>query len=370
MECFKNKEIIFYTLILNEKENQKIQESSEVLEDFLEDKICSLLNLPHTCEYFLHFSNPKDSNTYHCLLLNKDSLRSYVSNAETFLSHPSLLCAQFLQDNQESQTFLVLDSYDQWTLIHYENAKITYLQPIKSFEMAREKIEHFKQKDKDFLLTLWILGKNDAIKEIQEIQAQFGAQMLSCNLNTIQLLESLNFNPLEKTLPLSKQKIGKALKFCVLGVFVGFGVCLTLWILSLLTNQEIANLQSKIHEQHLRINQQNQNYTESQKQILLLQEKLDSLQMLYAKNAQFLKSAIPNTAQLTPFFNIMNPILEQQNVKIAYLGLEKDLYSLLLMGKNTLQVLEEVEKTHLGEIQNLEKYQDFYWIQTRLRIPQ
>ena len=80
----------------------------------------------------------------------------------------------------------------------------------------------FKQKDKDFLLTLWILGKNDAIKETQEIQAQFGAQMLSCNLNTIQLLESLNFNPLEKTLPLSKQKIGKSLKFCVFGVFVFF----------------------------------------------------------------------------------------------------------------------------------------------------
>lgn len=369
MECFKNKEIIFYTLILNEKENQKIQESPEVLEDFLEDKICSLLNLPHTCEYFLRFSNPKDSNTYHCLLLNKDSLRSYVCNAETFLSHPSLLCAQFLQDNQESQTFLVLDSYNQWTLVHYENAKITSLQAIKSLEMAREKIEHFKQKDKDFLLTLWILGENNT-KETQEIQAQFGAQMLSCNLNTIQLLESLNFNPLEKTLPLSKQKIGKALKLGALGVFIGFGVCLALWILSLLTNQEIANLQSQIHEQHLRINQQNQNYTESQKQILLLQEKLDSLQTLYANNAQFLKSAIPNTAQLTPFFNIMNPILEQQNVKIAYLGLEKDLYSLLLMGKNTLQVLETLEKAHLGEIQSLEKYQDFYWIQTRLRIPQ
>ncbi|WP_297811645.1 hypothetical protein [uncultured Helicobacter sp.] len=369
MESFKNKEIIFYTLILNEKENQKLQESPEILEDFLEDKICSLLNLPHTCEYFLRFSHTQDSTTYHCLLLNKDSLKKYVSDANLYLSHPCFLCAQFLRDDRESQAFLVLDSYAQWTLIYYERGEIAFLQPIKDFQVAQEKIKDFRQKDKNFLLTFWVLDESSATQEIQHLQSQFNAQRLSYKINEIELLDSLNFNPLEKTLPLMQQKIGKALKFSVLGVLMGIGIWLVFLILNLLSSREIANLQSQIHEQHIKINDQNQSFTESQKQALLLQEQRDSLQMLYEKNSQFLKNAMPNATYLVPFFNAIDPILQEQNVKIAYFGMENNLLSLLFRGKNTLQVLEELEKSHWGNVQSLEKYQDFYWIQIAMRIP-
>lgn len=55
--------------------------------------------------------------------------------------------------------------------------------------------------------------------------------------------------------------------------------------------------------------------------MLLLKEKLESLQTLEAQNAHFLQNAIPNA--LVPFFHTLNPILQQYNVKIAYFGLEK-----------------------------------------------
>lgn len=371
MESFENKEIVFYTLILKEQEQQNIQESPEIIEDFLEDKLCSLLNLPRTCEYFLRFGRTQDSKAYHCLLLNKDALKSYVSNAETYLSHPCFLCAQFLQQgNPQSQAFLVLDSYAQWTLINYHQGEITFLQPMKSLETAREKIETLRQKATNFSLTLWIIPPTPIqSQEIEALQSQFDAHILSYKLEEVALLDSFNFNPLEKTLPLGKRQIGKTLKFGALGACIGIGIWLVLWILNLLENKEINDLQAHIKEQNIKIQYQKQNYTESQKQILHLQEKLESLQTLYNQNAQFLKNTMPKATHLMPLLSTINPLLQQYNVKIAYLGLkDKDLVCLLLRGKNTLQILEELEKLHWGDVQSLENYQGFYWI--TLRIPQ
>lgn len=372
MKSFENKEIVFYTLIFKEQEQQNIQESPEIIEDFLEDKLCSLLNLPRTCEYFLRFWHAQDSKAYHCLLLNKDALKGYVSNAETYLSHPCFLCAQFLQpDNLQSQTFLVLDSYAQWTLINYHQGEITLLQPIKNLEIAREKIETLRQKAINFSLTLWIIPPTNPTQsqEIEVLQSHFDARILSCKLEEIAPLDSFNFNPLEKTLPLGKQQVGKALKFGTLGACIGIGIWLVLWILNLLESKEINELQTHIKEQNIKIQYQKQNYTESQKQILHLQEKLESLQALHNQNAQFLKNIMPNATHLVPFFSTINPLLQQYNVKIAYLGLrDKDLVCLLFRGKNALQILEELEKLHWGDVQSLESYQGFYWI--TLRIPQ
>lgn len=372
LKSFENKEIVFYTLILKEQEQQSIQESPEIIEDFLEDKLCSLLNLPRTCEYFLRFWHTQDSKAYHCLLLNKDALKSYVSNAETYLSHPCFLCAQFLQpDSPQSQAFLVLDSYAQWTLIHYYQGEIVFLQPMKNLEAAREKLETLRQKATNFSLTLWIIPPINPTQSqaIEAFQSQFDARILSYKLEEVAPLDSFNFNPLEKTLPLGKQQIGKALKFGALGACIGIGIWLVLWILNLLENREINDLQAHIKEQNIKIQYQKQNYTESQKQILHLQEKLESLQSLHNQNAQFLKNAMPNATRLVPFFSTINPLLQQYNVKIAYLGLrDKDLVCLLLKGKNTLQILEELEKLHWGDVQSLESYQGFYWI--TLRIPQ
>lgn len=372
MKSFENKEIVFYTLILTEQEQQSIQESPEIIEDFLEDKLCSLLNLPRTCEYFLRFWHTQDSKAYHCLLLNKDTLKGYVSDAESYLSHPCFLCAQFLQQgNPQSQAFLVLDSYAQWTLIHYYQGEIIFLQPMKNLETAREKLETLRQKATNFSLTLWIIPPINPTQSqaIEAFQSQFDARILSYKLEGVAPLDSFNFNPLEKTLPLGKQQIGKALKFGALGACISIGIWLVLWILNLLENREINNLQAHIREQNIKIQYQKQNYTESQKQILHLQEKLESLQSLHNQNAQFLKNIMPNATRLVPFFSTINPLLQQYNVKIAYLGLrDKGLVCLLLKGKNTLQILEELEKLHWGDVQSLESYQGFYWI--TLRIPQ
>lgn len=371
MESFDSKEIVFYSLNLDEQETQNLQESPEILEDFLEDKICSLLNLPHHCEYFSRFFM-QNSHTYHCLLLNKDSLKQYVSDAQTYLSHPCFLCEQFLQDTLESQAFLVLDSHAKWTFIHYHKGKITFLQSFNSLQTAQEKIALLNQNAQNFALFLWLIGEIPPAQsqELEYLQSRFSAQILPFNLKEVSLLDSYNFNPLEKTLPLSQQKVGKALKFALLGASVGIGIWLVLLILNFLTSKDIENLQQQIQEQNIKIHNRTQSYTQSQKQVLLLKEKLESLQALEAQNAQFLQDAIPNATHLVPFFHTLNPILQQYNVKIAYFGLEKDSLYLLFRGKNTLQALEKLEKSPWGNVQRLEKYQEFYWIQIAFRIPQ
>ncbi len=372
MESFENKEIIFYTLILNEEESQKIQEFPEILEDFLEDKICSLLNLLRDCEYFLRFYT-QDSKTYHCLLLNKNSLKNYVKNAESYLSHPCFLCAQFLQEDRdlELQAFLVLDSYAQWTLIGYQKGEIVFLQPIKDLKMAEDKIKILSQKARNFYLSFWVIHPNSPMQKIKVLQSQFNAQILHYSLKEVNLLDSFNFNPLEKTLPLRERTIGKMLRFAVFGALVGIGIWIVLLIFHLLESREIHRLQSQIESQKTKLHHQKQSYTQSQKEALFLQEKLESLQSHYNRNAQFLKDSMPNTIQLTHIFRLVNPFLQQYHVKIAYFGLdEKGLLNLLLRGEKTLQVLEGLEKSKLGNVQNLKKYQDFYWIQIALGIPQ
>ncbi|WP_297600581.1 hypothetical protein [Helicobacter sp. UBA3407] len=369
MESFDNKEIVFYSLSLDEKEIKDLQESPEILEDLLEDKVCSLLNLPRTCEYFSRFFT-QDAHTYHCLLLNKDSLKKYVSDAQTYLSHPCFLCEQFSQETLESQAFLVLDVCAKWTLIYYHKGKITFLQSINNLQIAQDKIKLLNPNPQNFALFFWLIGEMNPAQseELKSLQSLFNTQILQCKLEEVLLLDSYNFNPLEKTLPLSQRKVGKALKFALLGASVGIGIWLVLLILDLLKSREIENLQRQIQEKNIQIHNQIQSYTQSQKQVLLLKEKLESLQTLEAQNAHFLQNAIPNA--LVPFFHTLNPILQQYNVKIAYFGLEKDSLHLLFRGKNTLQALEKLEKSPWGNVQRLEKYQEFYWIQIAFRIPQ
>lgn len=372
MESFQNKEIIFYTLILNEKEIQKIQESPEILEDFLEDKVCSLLNLPRQSEYFSRFST-QDSKTYHCLLLDKGALKNYVQDAQTYLSHPCFLCAQFLRNlsEGESQAFLVLDSYQEWTLICFVESEIVFLQGVKDLKSVEEKLESLLLTYKNLQLTFWLTRDFPQKESLEILQAQFNAQILSHSLKEVERLDSFNFNPLEKSPPFSQQRIGKVLKFLALGVFFGIGIFLVLLVLIGLENREIQSLQSQISQQQAKIHHQNQNHTQSQKQAKILQEKLESLQSHYDKNAQFLQNTLPNSLQLIPFLDALNPLLEQRNVKIAYFGLEeKTLLNLLLRGENALQVLEDLERAKLGNVLNLKKYQDFYWVQIALRIPQ
>ena len=53
MRFFSNQAMVFYPLFLKEYDKENIH-------DFLEDKICKILNLRRDCEYFLHYFYDKD----------------------------------------------------------------------------------------------------------------------------------------------------------------------------------------------------------------------------------------------------------------------------------------------------------------------
>ena len=60
MRFFSNQAMVFYPLFLKEYDKENIH-------DFLEDKVCKILNLRRDCEYFLRYFYDKDC--FYCLLI-------------------------------------------------------------------------------------------------------------------------------------------------------------------------------------------------------------------------------------------------------------------------------------------------------------
>ncbi|MCI5968363.1 hypothetical protein [Helicobacter sp.] len=136
MKCFKSDCIIFYTLFLDEKEMQN-QINNENLCDFLEAKICLVLNLPREQEYFLRYSLSDSGNAYHCVLLDKEVLASYVSNATEYLSHPCFLCAQFVKEGYA----LIKDWNLNWVFVGFKEQNIVDFYTLENLDKVCEKLE-------------------------------------------------------------------------------------------------------------------------------------------------------------------------------------------------------------------------------------
>ena len=118
--------------------------------------------------------------------------------------------------------------------------------------------------------------------------------------------------------------------------------------------------------QHLQetLNALEHNRTNVQKEIHALQTQLQELKVMQETNALVLKDFSLN---LKPAFwlQTLSAYCAKLQVKIAYFALEDSMLSLVLIGQNTLKVLEALEKQALASVQSLETYGGFTWVEAR-----
>lgn len=343
---------MFYTLFLSNEEMQN-QANSENLHDFLEAKICVVLNLPKEREYFLRYALSDSGSAYHCVLLDKEALRECVSSAEEFLSHPCFLCAQFVREGY----VLIKDWNLNWVFVGFKGQNIVDFYALENLGEAHEKLELLN------LNTFWLWEVGEiALWEreiLKNMESKFHLHYVSPE--NIELLESYNFNPLEKSLPFLKTRIGGVSKSLALGVVLGIVLWIALVLTGLLKQRENKNLELQISVLQSELEMLGKSRTQTQNELIDLQEKLESLQSIYSSNAESLKSFGEADFEVAQFVRTLNPYLEKFNVKIAYFGVEQENFALLLLGTNALKVLEIIEKESLGEIQTMGVYGKFVW---------
>ncbi|MBX7491140.1 copper transporter [Helicobacter turcicus] len=354
MKCFKSDCIIFYTLFLSDKEMQD-QANSENLRDFLEAKICVVLNLPKEHEYFLHYTLSDSGTAYHCVLLDKETLKDYTSSAEEFLSHPCFLCAQFVREGY----VLIKDGNLNWVFVGFKEQNIVDFYALENLGEVRKKLETLG------LNAFWLWEVGDLTCHEREIlkdmESKFSRHHIAQTLENMELLESYNFNPLEKSLPFLQTRTGGAFKCLVAGVALGIALGAVFILVGLLKQRENTGLQLQISTLQSELERLSENRTQAQNELIGLQEKLESLWSVYHSNAESLKDFGEADFQVAQLILTLNPHLEKFNVKIAYFGVEQESFALLLFGVNALKVLEAVEKESLGEIQTMGAYGEFVW---------
>ncbi len=329
------------------------QANSENLHDFLEEKICMVLNLPTEREYFLRFVLSKHTNAYHCVLLDKEILADYVKDATEYLTHPCFLC------EIQNGYVLIKDWNLNWILVGFNEQNIVDFYALESLENTIERL-------KDLNLNMFWLWEVESAtlteKELlKKLESKFTIHYITQSLENIELLESCNFNPLEKSQPFLKTHLGVACKFLVAGVALGAVLWIILAFIGLLNQRKNAGLTAQIHTLQNELETLSKNRTQAQNTLINLQEKLENLQTIYKTNAESLKDFEKEDFQIAQLIFVLNPYLEKLNVKIAYFGLEKKSFSLLLLGENALKILEAIEKESLGKVEEMAIYGAFVW---------
>ncbi len=359
MEFFKRADIVFYTLILRESDRESLK-NDDVLRDFLEEKICLLLNLPREHEYFLQYALSQDCTAYHCVLLDKEKLKPYAKNANVYLTHPCFLCAGFLEKSAQYQFFLIFDTFAEWTLVGFRGENIVFLQALEPTEILL-KLEELRQDYGDYSLSLWCLKEqNNAL--LDAICTKFQARVVNEELRGLESLGDYNFNPLPKSVSFWKSEVGRIAQSSLLGLVAASLVWAVMSVLNVRLDGEIELLKERKQELRQEIARKQENVTSAQKERIALQEKLESLELQHTTNASFLQNFTPESTLPIAFLRMLNPYLEEHNVKIAYFGMqERDLH-LLFIGEGVLKVLESLENRSLGKIEGLEYYDDFVWV--------
>lgn len=345
MKCFKSDSIVFYTLFLSAQERE-IQ-TRESLRDFLEAKICLVLNLPKDREYILRYVLSSTGDAYHCVLLDKEALVGYVSSAQEFLSHPCFLCARYVKNGYA----LIKDAYLSWVFVGFEGGNIIEFYAAENLATMHKKLESCRE------FWLWEIGK--ITQEEQAILADFQIDVIQKNLEDVELLEDDNFNPLER--PLSLQHTKKALLSLVAGVGVGFALWVGYGFTYVLEQRKNTNVELQIGRLQEELATLSQSRTQAQNALLDLQERLKALQAIYALNAESLKPFGVMDFQAVQFLYALRGYLENFNVKVAYFGVEEERVAFLLRGAHALKVLEAVEKNTLGSIEIMGSYGEFVW---------
>ncbi|MCI5968364.1 hypothetical protein [Helicobacter sp.] len=188
------------------------------------------------------------------------------------------------------------------------------------------------------------------------------------NLENIELLESCNFNPLEKSPAFLKTRLGVAVSCFVFGIMLGLLIVGVLAFLELLEQRKSQVLNAQINALQNELQMLGKSRSQAQDTLINLQEKLQNLQAVYQANLESLKSFGKADFQVAQFFRVLYPHLENFDVKIAYFGLEKESVTLLLIGKNALKILEAIEKQSLGKVRVMREYGAFLWSEIQWEI--
>lgn len=413
MRFFPSKAIVFYPLFAREYD-------AENLHDFLEDKVCKILNLRRDCEYFLRYFHEESSGYFYCLLLNKEILREEARDFAEFLTHPAFLAQQFLA--KERQFFLIAYFYEglEITLVGYFGGQIVFLQSFKSAQEALEKSQEMQQRYHEAGFCFWDMrgwnleqnqgenqGRNREQNQTQNLkvngewnqeingvrnQALNGAQnqgqnqawnpqnheefalqesgitweILNPKLEDLSLEESWNFNPLEKAIPLWRQNVGKILLCGAAGVVCGALYPLVLWVLVFLEGKTHGALNQQIEAQNKALQAQMQSYTAAQKEGVALQEKYQNLERTFSENEKFLQKFLHANPKIMQFFDTIHPLLESQQVKIAYFHAQKGVFEILFAGANAVAFLEILGQEGLADLESLEEVGGFYFVRIRV----
>lgn len=339
-------------MYLSEQEIQDL-ENFENLHNFLEEKICTVLNFSKDREYFLRYALANNRSSYHCVLLDKEMLAGYVDDAAEYLSHPCFLCSL------EKGYVLIKDGYLNWAFVGFNKKNIVDFCILENLEKIFEKLEFLG------LNTFWLWaveGMTLCEEEfLKKLEAKFSIHRMAEGLENIELPESCNFNPLEKSLPFSKTQLGFSFLCLTGGIILGVVLWIILAFVELLEQRKNVELKTQISTLQDRSEMFAKNHTEAYGMLISLQSKLETLQETYKTNAEFLKDFEKSDLQAVQLISVLNPYLEQLNVKIAYFELEKENFSLLLFGDNALRILEAIEKESLGKVEEMSVYGAFVW---------
>lgn len=354
MDFFHRDIIVFYTLILNQQEIE-IYENKENLIDFLENKICILLNLQRDKEYFLYYTVSREKHIYHCILIDKEKLKFSVKNANIYLTHPCFLGGQFV----EKGYILIKDTHLEWMLVGYCEQNIVDFYALEDLRAGKIRLESLQLKE----FWLWEVGEitKNEWGIIEALQLRFSIHFLQKDVEDAKLVECFNFNPLEQSKPFLKTQAGKVLKCFTSGIALGLVFLAVLIFLGLMQQKENQALQAQINHLQNTLDTLGKSRTQTQKELLDLQEELESLRGIYEANANFLKGVGGMDIQVAQFIYTLNPYLQELNVKIAYFGLEQGQFALLLFGVNALKILEILERESLGQIEAVRVYKEFVW---------
>ncbi|MCI7047447.1 hypothetical protein [Helicobacter sp.] len=354
MRFFSNQAMVFYPLFLKEYDKENIH-------DFLEDKICKILNLRRDCEYFLRYFYDKDC--FYCLLINKEILLQGIKDFREFLTHPAFLAYRLV--NQEQQFILMLHFCEKLeiTLVGYFKGQITFLQSFNELQDSLEKSQEIFHNYPNANFYFW-----DTQGQTQEesLGNLIKWAVLNPKLEDLTLEESWNFNPLEKPIPFWKQKMGITLLSGAAGVICGLLYPLFLSLLIFLENKNHENLKAQIENQNKALQTQMQNYTMLQKESVALQEKYETLKQSFKDNEQFLQKFLHTNPRITQFFDKINPLLELQKIKIAYFNSKQDIFEILFVGANVIEFLELLEQNHLAHLESLEEIEGFYFVRIKV----
>lgn len=364
MKTFHASAIRFYTLILNDAELEEISAHQESLADFLEYRVCTILNLPKDKEYFLCYAPSQRLTAYHCILIDKESLKGYVQNAEVYLSHPCFFCTQFLDAGLEYQCFLVLDEFLEFTCVLYHKGEIIAMQFLGR-DCNLEALESLAKEHSITEIYFWEAQdiKGSVATALERVKQKFTLHFITRHLESVELVESYNFNPLEKTTPFLRQRSGIALKMFGTGI----AISVLLWVIMIgiafLQGRENLTLQERVNALKLELDTLAQNRTNAQNEILSLQDKLETLKATHQNNTALLQDSARLNLQPATWIDRLNPHLEKHRVKIVYFAFDDDVLSLLLIGRDSIKILEILEKESLGLIQAMETYGAFTWVE-------